>query len=312
LRLGSIPHSAFRIPPVAVLTALAVLFTLGSVRAQDVEGRPVFDWDLVSLEQNSHRSNGSVLSGFHNLRSAGVTPYRAWKTGLGLIYSQEDQVATGGGQEDVFSTQRIIMNPKLNYGFYESFEAGVGLEANYVRGKDVRQVAGEAPIEESEDNADLSSGVAGLKWNFLRLPRLRLGASFDSRIAAARHEFGMLELTLFNAEVDGEYYFTDRFSLVSNLQFMTSDNWRQVRDELVLDVSGQYTFSDEFRGLVFATAQEDDPASTAVIFVGFAGQYMVGRRHAIAIALDFQVNDASREIETRGQLDLELSYTFTF
>ena len=37
----------------------------------------IFDWDLVSLEQNSHRYNASVLSGFHNLRSPGVTPGRA-------------------------------------------------------------------------------------------------------------------------------------------------------------------------------------------------------------------------------------------
>ena len=30
------------------------------------------------------------------------------------------------------------------------------------------------------------------------------------------------------------------------------------------------------------------------------------------MAVDFQVNDASREIRTQGQIDVELSYTFTF
>ncbi len=293
-----------------VLFACALL--AGPARGEDIEGRPIFDWDLVSLEQNSQRFNGSVLSGFHNLRSPGVTPNRAWKTGLGIIYSQEDQVASAAGVERSFSTQRLIMNPKLNYGFWNAFEAGVGMEANYVKGKEVNRVAGVGPIEESEENANVSAGVVGVKWNFLRLDRLHLGASFDSRVATDRHGFGMLPFSLFNVEIDGEYFFTSRFSLQSNLQFLTSDNHNQVRHEPIFDLAGVYTFSDVFRGLVFGTVQEDDPASTALIFLGFAGQYLFDQRHSFALAVDFQANNASREIRTQGQIDVELSYTFTF
>ena len=281
-------------------------------RAQDVEGRPVFDWDLISLEQNSHRFNGSVLSGFHNIRSAGVTPRRAWKTGLGLIYSQEDQVATGAGVDQTFSTQSLIMNPKLNWGFYDDFEVGVGLEANYVKGKEISSTPDGVPTETSEDNLDVSAAVAGIKWNFLRGERLHLALSFDSRIALHRQDFGMLQETLFNLEMDGEYFFTSRFSMVANLQLMTSDNLNVVRNEVIADLGGVYTFSDEFRGLVFATVKGDDPAKTALLFLGFAGQYLLERHHSFALAVDFQVNDANREIKTQGQIDVELSYTFTF
>jgi hypothetical protein len=122
----------------------------------------------------------------------------------------------------------------------------------------------------------------------------------------------MLSLTLFNAEIDGQYFVTNRFSLVSNFQFMTSDNFQQVRDEVVGDFGGEYTFSDEFRGLVFGTVQEDDPAQTALLFLGFAGQYLFQRCHSFALAVDFQVNDARRDVRTQGQFDLEFSYTFTF
>src|SRR5262245_50162674 len=96
-----------------VLLILALVAAARVGQAEEVDEHPVFDWDLVSLEQNSHRFNGSVLSGFHNLRSPGVTPHRAWKTGLGLIYSQENQVATAAGVDSSFSTQRLIMNPKI-------------------------------------------------------------------------------------------------------------------------------------------------------------------------------------------------------
>jgi hypothetical protein len=272
----------------------------------------VFDWDLISLEQNSQRFNGSVLSGFHNLRSPGVTPRRAWKTGLGIIYSQEDQVASGIGTQHVFSTRQVIMNPKINWGIFESIEAGAGMEANWVSGKDVDRTLDGDIVEESQDNADISAGVVGAKWTFLRRERLHLGLAFDSRIAVNRRKFGMLPLTFFNTEVDGEYFFTNRFSLVSNLQFLTSDNFRQVRDEFIFDLAGVYTFSDQFRGLVFGTFQEDDPASTVIFFLGFAGQYLFLQRHSIAIAVDFQVNDARRDVQTQGQFDVELSYTFTF
>jgi hypothetical protein len=292
--------------------AVALALAAAGARGQDVEGRPVFDWDLVSLEQNSQRFNGSILSGFHNLRSPGVTPARAWKTGLGLIYSKEDDIATTTEGERTFSTQRLIMNPKLNYGFWDSLEAGVGMEANYVTGKEINGLPNVGTVVQSDENAAASAVDAGLKYSFLKLERLRLGVSADSRIAVDRHAFGMLPYTLFDIELDGQYYFTNRFSLLSNLQFMTSDNFNQVRDEFVFDLGGAYTFSDKFRGLVFGTLMEDDPASTAVLFLGFAGQYLFAERHSFTLAVDFQVNDATREVRTQGQFDLEFSYTFTF
>jgi hypothetical protein len=73
-----------------------------------------------------------------------------------------------------------------------------------------------------------------------------------------------------------------------------------------------YTFSEQFRGLVFGTFLEDDAAHTVLFYLGFAGQYLFLERHSIAIAVDFQVNDASRDVKTQGQLDVEVSYTFTF
>jgi hypothetical protein len=291
-----------------------VILAMGArgLQAEEVEGHPVFDWDLVSLEQNSQRFNGSVLSGFHNLRSPGTTPHRAFKTGLGLIYSQEDLVATGAGVEQTFSTQRLIMNPKINYGLYDALEGGLGLEANYVTGKEVQGVSGTGPIETSEENADLSAAVAGVKWSFPRWwQNLRLGAAFDTRLALNRHGFGMLPQSLFNFEVDGEYSVTNRFSLVGNLQFITSDSFKEISDEVIGDVGATYTFSDQFRGLVFGTLQEDDPAQAVIIFLGFAGQYLF-ERHSFALAVDFQVNDVRRDVRTEGQIDVEFSYTFTF
>ena len=93
--------------------SVLLLLAAAPAAAQDVEGRPIFDWDLVSLEQNSQRFNGSVLSGFHNIRSAGVTPRRAWKAGLGIIYSKEDQVATGGGTESTVKFETPDQFPRL-------------------------------------------------------------------------------------------------------------------------------------------------------------------------------------------------------
>ena len=204
------------------------------------------------------------------------------------------------------------MNPKVNYGLYDALEAGLGLEANYVVGKQVSSIPGVGPVEQSESNTDVSAAVAGVKWAFPQIfEKLRLGASFDSRVALQRHEFGMLPLSLFNVELDGEYLFTSRFSAVWNLQFMTSDNFKQVQSEVVGDLGATYTFSDQFRGLVFGTLKEDDPARTAVAFLGFAGQYLY-HRHSVALAVDFQVNNVRRDVRTEGQIDVELSYTFTF
>lgn len=46
-------------------------------------------------------------------------------------------------------------------------------------------------------------------------------------------------------------------------------------------------------------------------FLGFAGQYLY-HRHSVALAVDFQVNNVRRDVRTEGQIDVELSYTFTF
>ena len=290
-----------------------ICFGLSAASAQEIDDEPSFDWDLISLEQNSQRLNGSVLSGFHNIRSPGVTPHRAFKAGMGMIYSQEDQIAAlGGGAESSFSTQRLIANPKLNYGLFEALEAGAGLEATWISGKEVRTLPSGGSSEESEENLDLSAAVVGVKWALPRwFRRLRLGLAFDSRIAVNRAEFGMLESTLFNVETDWEWLFTSRFSLVGNLQLMTSDDFADVAEEVVCDLGATYTFSDQFRGLLFGTLKEDDPARTVVVFLGFAGQYLKGQ-HSVSLAVDFQLNDASREVRTEGLIDLEVSYTFTF
>ncbi len=307
------PPRPWRGAALAISSILVSSFvSTAAALAEDIEGRPVFDWDLVSLEQNSQRFNGSVLSGFHTIRSPGVTPRGAWKAGVGLIYSQEDQIASESGFDHSFSTQRLILNPKINRGLWDALEVGVGLEANYVVGTEVNQVAGLPTIESSEENTGLSAAVAGIK---VALPpwweKLRLGLAFDTRVALNRHEFGMLDHSLFNFEVDGEYRFTSRFSMLGNLQLLTSDSFSEVSGEVVGDVAAAYTFSDQFRGLGFVTAKEDDPANSVAFFLGFAGQYLFGS-HSIAMAVDFQLNEVRREIRTEGQIDVELSYTFTF
>ena len=120
-------------PPISslafVLLCVLVCVLLWSGRVlvaqEGVEGR--FDWDLISLEQNNNRFNGSVLSGFHSIRSPGVTPSGAWKTGLGLLYSHEEQSASSGSTVRTLETDRITVNPKINVGFFEWFEAGLGI-----------------------------------------------------------------------------------------------------------------------------------------------------------------------------------------
>ena len=52
-------------------------------------------------------------------------------------------------------------------------------------------------------------------------------------------------------------------------------------------------------------------ADHAVLFIGIAGQY-VFEQHSFTLALDFQLNDARREVRTESQIDVEFSYTFTF
>ncbi len=274
----------------------------------DVIGR--FDWDLISLEQNNSRFNGSVLSGFHSVRSPGVTPVGAWKAGLGILYSREEQTFSSGGSTTTFENDLVILNPKLNYGFFRHFEAGVGLELNWAEGSTVEEAPGGGVETERNDNFNISAAVAGVKWNFHDDRRLRLALSFDTRVATREKQFGMLPATLFNIELDADYAFTSRFSLVSNLQFLTSDE-NSVSDQVIFDLAGNYSFSDRFRGMIFGTVQEDDESDDAVFFIGFAGQYAF-LEHSFTIAIDFQLNDARREVRTESQVDLEVSYTFTF
>ena len=288
---------------------LSALFLSSVSNAEDLEQRR-FDWDIISLEQNNNRFNGSVLSGFHSIRSPGVTPAGAWKTGLGVLFSHEEQTATSGGSQRSLETDLLIINPKINYGFYERFEIGLGLEANYATGETVDKAGGGSVTTEGNDNFNLSSAVGGVKWNFFRGSKLRVATSFDTRVATRKEQFGMLPATVFNFEFDADYAVTRALSIVSNLQLMTSDE-TVVNDQVVFDLAADYSFSDEFRGMLFGTIQEDDEADAAVLFFGLAGQY-VFEQHSFTLALDFQLNDARREVRTESQIDLEFSYTFTF
>ena len=266
-----------------------------------------FDWDLVSLEQNNPRFNASVLSGFHSVRSPGVTPHRGWKTGIGLLFSREEQVAVTSGTE-LFEREQLTLNPRVNYGALPAVEVGAGFESVWTEGKELL----DAPLSgtDSENAWEASAVGLGAKWAFLDTRPLRLALSFDSRVAINRKAFGTLPATVYNLEIDGDYAITSRFIIAGNLQFMTSDR-DAIRDQVILDLAGQYAFSDRFRGMLFSTAIEDDEADEVLFFIGFAGQYVI-EQHSFTLALDFQLNDASREIRTERQLDVELTYTFTF
>ena len=266
-----------------------------------------FDWDLVSLEQNNPRFNASVLSGFHSVRSPGVTPHRGWKTGIGLLFSREEQVAVTSNTE-LFEREQLTLNPRLNYGLLPAVEVGAGFEFVWTEGKELINTS---PGGTDAESAWEASAVGlGVKWAFLDTRPLRLALSFDSRVAINRNAFGTLDATVYNVEIDGDYAITSRFLIAGNLQFMTSD-LNGLRDQVILDVAGQYAFSDRFRGMLFSTAIEDDEADDILFFIGFAGQYVI-EQHSFTLALDFQLNDANREIRTERQLDVELTYTFTF
>lgn len=288
-----------------------VLLCLATTRAAPDDAPRVvpFNWDLVSLEQNNPRFNASVLSGFHSYRSPGVSPHRAWKTGIGILYTREEQVAVASNSE-LFDRQQVIFNPKLNFGLWNRLEGGVGFEATWAEGKDIEFREDGTVAEDPRSEWAASAVDLGVKWGFLRREPLRLALSFDSRIAINRGRFGTLPATSYNIELDGDYAFTSRFSLGSNLQFLTSDR-PGTRDQVVVDLAGIYSFSDQFRGMIFTTALEDDEADDVLLFTGFAGQY-VFEQHSFTVALDIQLNDARREIRTQRQLDIEFSYTFTF
>jgi hypothetical protein len=299
--------------PAALTVALACPRSPAQV-AEEATSEPfdmasLFNWDLVSLEQNNPRFNASVLSGFHMVRSPGVTPARAWKTGIGIQYTRQERVAEATNTE-VFSIQQVLFTPKLNYGLFDVLEAGVGLESTWSEGSELEEGAGGTVETVPEEAWSLSAVDVGLKWGFLKLGRLRLALSVDARISVDEETFGSLPRSLYNVEVDGDFAVTRRFGLISNLQYGTTSKFFE-ENLVVFDAGTAYSFSNRFRGMVFGTLQGDDQADSVLLFVGMAAQY-VFEQHSFTLALDLQLNEPDRSVRTQKQLDIEFSYTFTF
>ena len=232
-----------------------------------------------------------------------------WKTGIGLLYTREEQVSEVT-ESNRFTYNQLILNPKINYGLFWNLEAGAGVTASYATGRELRPDGDGGVSETEEENIDINSVDLGIKWNFLNLNRLRFAFAFDSRLGLNRGDFGTLSANFFNLELDADYAVTHRFSLAGNLQFLTSDG-DEVETQVLGDVAALYSFTDQFRGMLFGTIKEDDEARTALGFVGIAGQY-VFEQHSFTLAFDLLLNDADREFRSEEQLDVELSYTFTF
>ena len=295
------------------LLFLAVFLSLagsGALRAQEQDEsiEPLFNWDLVSLEQNNQRFNGSALTGFHSIRSAGVTPLGGWKMGLGFLYTGEEQFDRSRGDSNpLFRRNDLYLNPKLNMGLFENIEFGAGLVAAYANGR--AMLNGEPPTVDREEGA-LSSADLGVKWKFYDDRQLRFALSFDTRLSLNEDTFGMLKGNYYNVELDGDYAVTSRLSMAGNLQFLTSDS-AELKNQFILDVAAVYSFTNTFRGMLFSTIQEDDLARTFLGFIGFAGQY-VYKQHAFTLSFDIQLNDADRAIRTEEQIDIALSYTYAF
>ena len=293
--------------------SLAVFLSLagsGALRAQEQDEsiEPLFNWDLVSLEQNNQRFNGSALTGFHSIRSAGVTPLGGWKMGLGFLYTGEEQFDRSRGDSNpLFRRNEVYLNPKLNMGLFENIEFGAGLVAAYANGR--AMLNGEPPTVDREEGA-LSSADLGVKWKFYDDRQLRFALSFDTRLSLNEDTFGMLKGNYYNVELDGDYAVTSRLSMAGNLQFLTSDS-AELKNQFILDVAAVYSFTNTFRGMLFSTIQEDDLARTFLGFIGFAGQY-VYKQHAFTLSFDIQLNDADRAIRTEEQIDIALSYTYAF
>ena len=137
------------------LLFLAVFLSLagsGALRAQEQDEsiEPLFNWDLVSLEQNNQRFNGSTLTGFHSIRSAGVTPLGGWKMGLGFLYTGEEQFVRSAGAS-LFRRNEVYLNPKLNMGLFKDIELGAGLVAAYANGRELVDGPGGAFTEDREE-----------------------------------------------------------------------------------------------------------------------------------------------------------------
>ena len=236
--------------------------------------------------------------------------FRSRKLGLGILYMHEELTARTGERTTTFDNDIVILNPKLNYGLWEFLEFGGGLELNLANGKESRRLEGGGLDLKSESEIGFSSVVGGVKWNFFDEQGLRISSSFDTRVALQPGTFGMLGATFFNFELDADYALSDQLSVVSNMQFITSDR-NEVEDVGILDLAAAYGFNDRFRGMVFTTIQEDDEAREPAFFFGVAGQ-MVHQQHSFTFAVDFQLNDVGREVEATNQIDLEFSYTITF
>ena len=293
---------------------LAVFLSLagsGALRSQgrDESIEPLFNWDLVSLEQNNQRFNGSALTGFHSIRSAGVTPLGGWKMGLGFLYTGEEQFVRSVG-DSLFRRNQVYLNPKMNLGLFENMECGAGLVAAYANGRELlTDEAGEGFFENREEGV-LSSVDLGMKWKVYDDRQLRLALSFDTRLSLNEDTFGMLPGNFYNIELDGDYAVTSRLSMAGNLQFLTSDS-DELENQMIFDIAAIYSFTNTFRGMLFSTIQEDDLARTFLGFIGFAGQY-VYKQHAFTLSFDIQLNDADRAIRTEEQIDIALSYTYAF
>ena len=294
--------------------SLAVFLSLAGSGAlwsqeRDEPIEPLFNWDLVSLEQNNQRFNGSALTGFHSIRSAGVTPLGGWKMGLGFLYTGEEQFVRSVG-DSLFRRNQVYLNPKMNLGLFENMEFGAGLVAAYANGRELlTDEAGEGFFENREEGV-LSSVDLGMKWKVYDDRQLRLALSFDTRLSLNEDTFGMLPGNFYNIELDGDYAVTSRLSMAGNLQFLTSDS-DELENQFILDVAAVYSFTNTFRGMLFSTIQEDDLARTFLGFIGFAGQY-VYKQHAFTLSFDIQLNDADRAIRTEEQIDIALSYTYAF
>ena len=298
--------------PIPCTIHLVIVVSTSVAKTQELDDAgsflPLFNWDLVSLEQNNSRFNGSVLTGFHSLRSPGVTPRGAKKIGLGFLYTREEQFARTGTQS-FFRRNQVYVNPKATYGVYDDVEIGGGVVGSYVDGRELL-AGGGAPQTRSVTDFLLDSGDLGIKWKLVDRNRFRLAVSLDSRIAINRAEFGSLPGHLFNVELDGDFAVTRRLTLAANLQFATTDS-NEIRDQFIGDLAAIYSFTDLFRGMLFTTLQEDDQAGTVLGFLGIAGQY-VHEQHSFTLALDLQINDADRDIRTEEQVDVSMSYAFTF
>ena len=294
-----------------IVVLLAFVFCPGPLwsQGQDELIEPLFNWDLVSLEQNNQRFNGSALTGFHSIRSAGVTPLGGWKMGLGFLYTGEEQFVRSVG-DSLFRRNQVYLNPKMNLGLFQNMEFGAGLVAAYANGRELlTDEAGEGFFENREEGG-LSSVDLGMKWKVYDDRQLRLALSFDTRLSLNEDTFGMLPGNFYNIELDGDYAVTSRLSMAGNLQFLTSDS-DEVENQMILDIAAVYSFTSTFRGMLFSTIQEDDLARTFLGFIGFAGQY-VHKQHAFTLSFDIQLNDADRAIRTEEQIDIALSYTYAF